>query len=194
MEVSVKKITSWNLVLDMARTTNNKESISKEPKDEFKKKMLIAEHSPIRTIQYLIELRNVPCWASQHIARHDSFANHNVRESNGDVHFVGTSRSDRTGIDRTKLYQDAPVNHTIYCNANDLINISTKRLCKCASKETREIWSLVVDKIREIDPILADTLVPSCIYRGFCPEYDKCCGYVNTKEYELKLKEYRKIK
>lgn len=191
INVFVSKATNWDLVLDMARLTVNKDRLFKLPSDNFKKSILIAEHSPIRTLQYVIEMKNIPSWASQHIARHDSFAYHSVRDSAGDVHFVGTMRSDRTGINRDDLPQDTPVNHTIYCNANDLINISTKRLCNCASKETRQIWSAVKDAIAQIDKPMADVMVPTCIYRGFCPEGKKCCGYVNTEAYKKRLEEYR---
>lgn len=191
--VFVSKATEWDLVLDMARLTVNKDRLYKIPTNAFKKRILLAEHSPIRTLQYVIEIKNIPSWVSQHIARHDAFANHTVRDSNGDVHFVGTARTDRTGIDRNDLPQDAPVNHTIYCNANDLINISTKRLCACASKETREVWIAVKDAIERIDESMASVMVPSCVYRGFCPEGGNSCGYDKTQIFQIKLKEYRRI-
>lgn len=191
--VFVSKATDWDLVLDLARLTVNKDRIFKLPSDAFKKDILLAEHSPIRSLQYVIEIKNIPSWVSQHIARHDSFAYHCVRDSSGDVHFVGTSRTDRTGVNRSDLPQDAPVNHTIYCNANDLINISIKRLCCCASKETREVWQAVKDAIEKIDKPMADAMVPTCIYRGFCPEGKRCCGYVNTEAYKKRLEEYRNM-
>lgn len=191
--VSVSKVTDWDLTLDLARTTLNKDKVCRTPSDAFKKKILLAEHSPIRACQYIIELNNIPNWASQHIARHDAFAYHCVRDSSNDVHFVGTQRTDRTGVDRNELPQNTPVNHTIYCNANDLINISTKRLCGCASKETRLIWQAVKKAIKKIDKPMADAMVPSCVYRGFCPEIDRCCGYSYTKAYSEWLEEYRKI-
>ena len=190
--VYVSKATDWDLVLDLARLTVNKDRVFKMPSDVFKKNILLAEHSPIRSLQYVIEIKNIPSWVSQHIARHDSFAYHCVRDSSGDVHFVGTSRTDRTGINRNDLPQDAPVNHTIYCNANDLINISIKRLCNCASKETREVWQAIKDAIAQIDKPMADAMIPTCIYRGFCPETKRCCGYVNTEAYKKRLEEYRR--
>lgn len=76
-------------------------------------------------------------------------------------------------------------------NAQALINISRKRLCSCASPETREAWKAVIRLIKEQDPILAEKCVPECVYRGFCPEFDRCCGYVHTKEYQERLKIYR---
>ena len=77
-------------------------------------------------------------------------------------------------------------------NAQAIINISRKRLCSCASKETREAWKQVLEVLKEVDPILVEKCVPECIYRGFCPEFDKCCGYCNTKEYQEQLEKYRK--
>ena len=76
-------------------------------------------------------------------------------------------------------------------NAQALISISRKRLCNCASKETREAWKQVQDAIRKVDPVMADKMVPECIYRGFCPEFMNPCGYANTEKYQQDLKRYR---
>ena len=79
------------------------------------------------------------------------------------------------------------------CNAQAFINISRKRLCKCASYETRMAWEVVISMLKEFDPILAEKCVPECVYRGFCPEFDRCCGYCNTEKYQERLKVYRSI-
>ena len=192
MEIIVTKVTDWDLVLDLARLTVNKNRLNKNPSEDFKKSILISEHSPIRSLQFVIEMKNIPSWVSQHIARHDAFANHTVRESNGDSHFVGTSRTDRTGIDRNKLPQDALVNHTIYCNAQDLITISRKRLCSCASKETREVWQKVKEAIAKIEPTMASVMVRECVYRGFCPE-KSCCMYINTTKFSEEVENYHNL-
>lgn len=76
-------------------------------------------------------------------------------------------------------------------NAQSLINISRKRLCSCASKETREAWIQVKSAIAEIDPIMASKMVPECIYRGFCPEFMNPCGYSKTEKFKNDLKIYR---
>ena len=81
------------------------------------------------------------------------------------------------------------------CNAQAFISISRKRLCKgCPSPETRLAWEIVIDALREVDPILAEKCVPDCIYRGFCTEDDRCCGYAKTPAFEKKLEEYRRTK
>ena len=76
------------------------------------------------------------------------------------------------------------------CNTQALINISRKRLCNCASKETREVWQAIKDKMKEVDPIMAKHMVRECVYRGFCPEL-KCCGFVNTSKFQEELSNYR---
>lgn len=106
---------------------------------------------------------------------------------------VHTQREDRRnlGVPRDQLPQGEPNDMDMTCNAQAFINISRKRLCGCASPDTREAWKQVIAGLEKIDPILAEKCVPECIYRGFCPEFDRCCEYVNTKEYQERLKKYR---
>ena len=95
------------------------------------------------------------------------------------------------GLNRDELPQGLLNDMDMTANAQALINISRKRLCSCASKETRDNWKAVLEMIKEKDPILVEKCVPECVYRGFCPEFDRCCGFVNTKEYQDQLKVYR---
>jgi hypothetical protein len=78
------------------------------------------------------------------------------------------------------------------CNAQDLINISRKRLCAKSSIETRNAWKMVVDEIRLIDSCMANSMVAECVYRGFCPESNSC-GYSKTKTFEAEIKYYRMV-
>lgn len=182
LEIKNAKIKgTWREVADSARTTIGLEEGTNKVSDSWKKKILLAEHSPIRQLIFKWKWNNLPYWVSVHFVRHWL----------GVLHFVKTSRTDRTGIDRTKLLQDNPVDHECEANAQALINISRKRLCNCASAETRNAWKLVVKEIKNKDPILGSVLVPECVYRGFCPEF-KSCNYVNTNEYKIELEEYRK--
>lgn len=180
---SIKKKGSWREVADSARTTIHQEPGIKEPSDKWKKQILLAEHSPIRTMQYKWKWLNIPYFVSVHFARHWL----------GIVHFVSTSRTDRTGVDRTKLYQDNPVNHECEANVQALINISRKRLCNKASTETREAWKAVKEEVAKVDPVTASVMVPECVYRGFCSEFQGC-GFCNTAEYCEQLEAYRSVK
>lgn len=179
----IEQVTSWRRVLNAARRTVGKKYLDREPSDEFKRKILLAEHSPIRLLEYDFGWEEIKQWVSTHLVRHHE----------GCEKFVHTQREDRRnlGVPRDQLPQGEPNDMDMACNAQAFINISRKRLCNCASPDTREAWKQVIAGLEKIDPILAEKCVPECIYRGFCPEFDRCCGYVNTKEYQERLKKYR---
>lgn len=170
----------WSKVKRSARTTIRRNGSGEYPSEAWKKSILLAEHSPIRRIKFSWQWENLKSWVSVHFVRHKF----------GIEHWVSTQRSDRTGVDRDKSPQDTPVLHECEANAQALIYISRKRLCGQASPETRKAWMEVKDKIHEVDPVLSDVMVPECIYRGFCPEFNSC-GYVDTKEYAEQLVRYR---
>ena len=169
----------WQEVKNAAMNTVGKAE-GKYPTSEWKKKILRAEHSPIRLLEFTVRMDDLPYWVSVHLVRHKI----------GIEHFVSTQRTDRTGIDRTVLPQDAPVSHTIKVNAQALINISRKRLCAQAAPETRRVWKAVIDAVREVEPEIAEICVPDCVYRGRCFEL-KCCGYYPTDKWLHDLVEYR---
>ncbi len=171
---------TWRDVADAARTTINKEAGEGEPSSAWKKRILLAEHSPIRQLVFRWKWVGLKSWVSVHLVRHKF----------GIDHFVGTQRSDRTGVDRNGARQDAPVIHECVANAQAILSISRKRLCRQASPETREAWGMVVEKLRETEPELASCCVPECVYRGFCPEF-RSCGYVRTADFERALAAYR---
>jgi len=175
----VKMNGSWRDVADSARTTIGLDEGTKEISDTWKKRILLCEHSPIRQLQYKWKWKDIPYFVSVHFVRHKI----------GIEHFVKTSRTDRTGVDRNKLPQDNPVNHECVANPQALINISRKRLCKQASKETQEAWKMVLQEVEKVDPVMASVCVCECCYRGFCPEF-KCCGWNKTLEAIEQLKKY----
>ena len=181
-EVTVTQETPWKRALNAARRTIGKEPIDKEPSNNRKAGVLQAEHSPIKLVEYLISFKNLRQWVGVHICRH-SFI----------LPFIHSQREDRRklGCDRDDLPQGTPNDQDFVVNAQTLKNISRKRLCTCASKETREAWQMVKDKIREFDPVMADKMVRNCVYCGFCPELN-CCGFVNTDKYKEELEAYRK--
>jgi hypothetical protein len=174
---------TWRDVADSARTTIGMDKGNKTVKESWKKQILLAEHSPIRTIQYKWKWSNIPYWVSVHFVRHWL----------GIVHFVKTSRTDRTAINRDELLQNNPISHECEANLQALINISRKRLCQKASTETQLAWLEVVNEVSKKDKTLASILVPECIYRGFCPEGKSSCGYYLTQEYQVNLLIYRNL-
>ena len=187
---NLEQVTSWKRVLNAARRTIGKNQLNKEPSDSWKAKMLLAEHSPIRLLEYDWSWGDIRQWVTAHLVRHHE----------GCEKFVHTPRGDRRKIledygveTRDELPQGALNDMDMTANAQALINISRKRLCNCASKETREAWTQVKEAIAEIDPILASKMVPECLYRGFCPEFMSPCGYSKTEKYKKDLEEYRSV-
>lgn len=157
----------WTSIKNKCRITDNKLPTEKEPKDDFIKKLLISEHSPIRQarIEWLWE--GIKSWVSVHFARHWL----------GWDKWVSTQRVDRTGVDRNKSTQDMPVNMMIEANAQALINVARFRLCSQASYETRKYMEDLKKSIKESgQEDISNVLVPNCIYRCGCPEF-KPCGY-----------------
>jgi thymidylate synthase ThyX len=183
MKIYAKQITTWQRALNAARATVGKKPIDKEPSDEWKDKMLMAEHSPIRLVEYDIYLEDIPSFVATHLVRHHI----------GCEKFVVTNREDRRNVNPEEVNRLTPVDMMMTCNAQALINISRKRLCNCASKETREVWQAVKNAIAEIDPIMARRMCRECVYRGFCPEM-KPCGFVDTNKYIEEMIEYFKGK
>lgn len=179
MEIEVKRVTEWSRVLDAARMTVHKDALGKEPTEAFKRHMLMAEHSPIRLLEFDVVVRDIPQYVSVHLVRHFM----------GIEKFVATSREDRTGVPRNKRKQTDPVDCQFSLNAQALINISRRRLCGMADKETRKVWGGIIAAVRTIDPIVASYCVPNCVYRGRCPEAEGC-GYDKKKAFVKRLKEY----
>ena len=139
----------------------------------------MAEHSPIRQMVFKWKWVNLKSWVSVHFVRHKY----------GIEHFVSTQRTDRTGVNRDALPQDALVEHECFANAQAMIFISRKRLCHQASPETTQAWELVLDEVAKIEPELRSVCVPECVYRGFCPEF-KSCGYAQTEAFRKAREAY----
>ena len=173
---------NWQEVKDSTMNTIGKTK-GTYPTSDWKRRLILSEHSPIRRIKFYWRWKGIKYFVSMHFTRHKI----------GVEHWISTQRSDRTGINRDSLPQDAEVSHCVEANAQALINISRKRLCYCASPETREAWQEVKDKVSEVEPELASCMVKECIYRGFCPEMFSC-GYSKTEAFEKELKEYREGK
>ena len=178
----MKKFGEWRDVADAARTTIGLGDGIKEPPSWWKKRVLLAEHSPIRIMRFNHVLQDIKSWSATHLTRH----------SVGFLPFVKTQRTDRTGIDRGKLPQDEPVDMRIDANAQSIINTSRKRLCSQASPETTGAWEAFLEELRDTEPELFEVCVPECVYRGFCPEF-KSCGYCESDHYADRLKKYRKV-
>lgn len=154
----------WTRVKNHCRTTVNKKFTENEPSLEFKRKLLISEHSPIRIILFDWSWEDIPSWVSVHFARHKW------------EKFISTQRDDRKEheISRNDMPQGTPVDFDGFANMQNLIDSWRKRLCFQASPETRAYAEDFKTVLHEIFPELADVLVPNCVYRCGCPEFEMC--------------------
>lgn len=154
----------WKRIKNHCRTTDNKDFTENEATNKFKKKLLISEHSPIRLLEFDWSWKNIYYWLSTEWSRHKF------------EKFISSQRDDRLidDIPRGEKPQNALVNFDGYANMQNLIDAWRKRLCYKATKEARELAEDFKVSLHKTHPIEADVLVPNCIYRWGCPEFDTC--------------------
>lgn len=145
----------WKRVKNHCRTTDNKDFTENNVNDEFKKKLLISEHSPIRLLEFDWSWKGIKYWVSTEWSRHRF------------EKFISSQRDDRLkdGTSRDKKTQDALVNFDGYANMQNLIDTWRKRLCFQATREARELAEDFKCELQKTHPLEANVLVPNCIYR-----------------------------
>lgn len=158
VKVTAKKITDVDLMRHLTGRTwrGNSDKLTNE-------KMYQLAHSPMRSQMFVIDMDSIPSFVSSHFCRHKV----------GVEHFVLSNRNDRGGADTTNRW--SPVNHSMLINAEAIITMSHKRLCRMASHETVKVMQLIKDAIEKVDSDLVEHLKPSCFYmNGICNEYKSC--------------------
>lgn len=216
MKISIEKLTSVDLLQRANSFTtghDSKMTLAKAYK---------YGHSPIRTQMFWIEMRDIPLFcASQFVRSHVGvqWYQRSKRTDRGGADFREICKDVAedlgniyTAIDEGKEYEPldilgnaraveempyefdryAPTDLACLINAEAIINMSHKRLCTKASKETREIWEQVLFHLTSVDIDLMSVCVKPCIACGLCRE-PKPCGYMNTEHYENMRKRYIKL-
>ena len=165
-KTNIKKVQiDWTEIKNQCRHTTNKEDTNIPATNDFIKKILISEHSPIRLGKIKWSWDGIKSWISVHFARHWL----------GWDKWISTQRTDRTGVDRDSARQDTLVNMDVEANPQALINVSRYRLCGQSSDETREHMEDLKVEIKNIgEKELSDVMMPNCIYRAGCSEFSMC--------------------
>lgn len=157
----------WQRCKMLAMNTIGRTWRSKLVSDVWKRKILRAGHSPIRTLMFTIKME-VPYWVSVHFVRHKY----------GVEHYVTSQRNDRQdNYDRTQAPQGEIVTHIMDINAQELIQMARMRLCGQASEETRQAMYAICKAVLEVNPEFRGFLVPKCRFgeMGFyCNEFKSC--------------------
>lgn len=173
----------WMKIKSACMTTISKEA-GKEPTQEWKRRLLLCEHSPIRRGTISWKFDEIPYCISTHFVRHHE----------GVEKWVGTERADRTEIkDRSQRSQMDMVPMEMEANIQAIINISRKRLCMSADPLTIKYWKAVLEAIKEYDEDIYWACVPECVRCGGCPEY-KSCGYYDNLMKDAKSEEQRVLR
>lgn len=164
---------NWKKIKSACMTTISKEAGDNEPSSQWKRKLLLCEHSPIRRGTISWKFDEIPYCISTHFVRHHE----------GVEKWVSTSRADRTEIkDRSQRTQMDMVQMEMEANIQAIINISRKRLCTCADPITIKYWKAVLEAIKEYDEDIYWACVPECVRCGGCPEYKPCGFYERLME------------
>lgn len=132
------------------------------------------EHSPSRTQIFWIEMINIFRGVSDHLVRHAAV---------GQQHFIKSSRTSHGGVGWGETSLTSFTDHRMLINAQHLIDMAKLRLCYKANANTRTIMIMIKEQMKQVDPALAEYLVPKCVYRnGICSEPSPC-GIYNVEKY-----------
>lgn len=155
----------WLEVKRRALVTIGKKPVS-APDDNWKHKILMARHSPIRYLIYSYYIHDIPSWVATHLVRHHE----------GFQPYVKSQRNDRQDkYDRNAARQDAPVDMIIDLNAEALMVLANKRLCNQAAKETQTVVEHMCALAENATPEIEGLLVPMCVHNGGrCDEMYPC--------------------
>lgn len=161
----------WHEVKRRALVTVGK-NVFESPDTKWRMDILNARHSPIRYLRFSFLIEDIPSWVSVHLCRH--------------IHaqpYVKSQRNDRQKeYDRNTAPQNAPVTMIWDMNAEELMVIANKRLCKQASEETRAVVKEMCKLVKEKCPEFKPFLVPMCEYHGsMCHEMKPCGRYPKAK-------------
>lgn len=216
MNIKVRKLTGVELLREANSFTTNKESkMSLQTAYRLK-------HSPIRTQIFWIEMRDIPLFvASQLVRSHVGIqcfqlskradrGGEDFRKACEEIASMAGTIFPTDGYSFEEEYQHrattadsirllprqfdryAPTDIAMLINAEAIMNMSAKRLCAKASKETREIWQKTLELIEEVDPDLVKFCKKPCVLSGVCRE-SKSCGYMASESYLTERRLYKNL-
>lgn len=168
----------WERCKMLALNTAGKEYTGTVVSDKWKKQILTAGHSPIRTLMFTIKMQ-IPYYVSTHFVRHKI----------GVEHYVQSQRNDRqSNYDRELAPQNAIVSHIMEVNAEQLMFMAHRRLCNKADKTTKYVMTKICMEVIKVNPELKDFLVPMCQHLSRCPEFVPCGYWESIKAEKNKIK------
>lgn len=96
-------------------------------------------------------------------------------KKHGMYFWMGTGRPDRTDAIPGEYSREQIVPFVMKLTARAIKEISHYRMCRKAEEPTREFMALFRSTLAEIEPELAEQMMPLCDYRGgICTEFNSC--------------------
>ncbi len=177
------------------------------------------KHSIIRSQFFLIEMTDIPLFCASQFVRSTQGVNWYQRTKRTDrggedfrivcesiaqnMERCANDNCDRTDIcerdiKRVKTLPDhfdrySPTDLCGIMNAEAIMNMSEKRLCSMASRETREIWQQVLREVSKVDPDLVKFCVRPCVSHGGICRESKCCGYNKSEAGKHEIENYKEL-
>ncbi len=177
------------------------------------------KHSIIRSQLFLIEMTDIPLFCASQFVRStqgvnwyqrtkrtdrggedfrivcESIAQNMERCVNDNCDWTDICERD---IKRVKTLPDhfdrySPTDLCGIMNAEAIMDMSEKRLCSMASRETREIWEKVLSEVAMVDPDLVKFCVRPCVSHGGICRESKCCGYNKSETGKHEIENYKEL-
>jgi hypothetical protein len=164
MQVTVTKITDYDTLRRAAAATVRNGCAGIDPLT-----MYVAQHSPIRSQIFEVQMDDLPVAYSTHLLRHGV---------GFDFQGALTHRDDRGGDGDAVVTRLTPTKHMMILNAQAVINVARWRLCFKAHNITNEIIGLILEGVRACDPALARVMMPNCFWQGGICNEPRMCGRV----------------
>ena len=102
---------TWREVADAARTTIRREEGEGEPSSKWKKRILLAEHSPVRKLCFNWKWVDLPYWVSVHFVRHKFGIEHFVSAKRIPGLRDGCEEADRISAFEIRQTLFTPIKH-----------------------------------------------------------------------------------
>lgn len=168
MDLDFIDVDGWDWAFKAALTTVHKSPLYIQPTSNWKTKMLIAEHSPIREVKIRFKFKSIKRWIADQLVRH------NVGVNN----YMGTGRPDRGNVPRSEQTMEMETMLMQSHNAQSFIREAQTRLCVgCVSTDTRHLMENLVKEVGKTNPEVASVCVPPCVYRHGCKEAFTTCKH-----------------
>ena len=173
MKVTVTKMTDYEVLRRAAAATVRNDCAGINPLT-----MYVAQHSPIRSQIFEVQMDDIPVAYSTHLLRH-----------NIGFDFQGalTHRDDRGGAGDIVVTRLTPTKHMMILNAQAIINVARWRFCFKAHSITQEIVGLILKGIQDCDPSLARVMMPNCLWQGGICHEPRMCGRVKNVRHWKKV-------